>query len=78
MTMPDERTKAAVYAGSFLLDLLDPKVTPRVPKHVRVTARWLLRHYPDPWHFQLASEAAPDWFGAPPKHPHWRAPKDNQ
>jgi hypothetical protein len=72
MTMPDERTKSAVYAGAFLRDLLDPKITPRVSKDVRTIARWLLRHYPDPWHFQVASEAVPDYWGPPPKHAHWR------
>ena len=43
MTMPDERTRAAVYAGAFLRDLLDPRVTPTVPQEVRDTAKWLLR-----------------------------------
>ncbi len=76
MTMPDERTRAAVYAGAFLRDLLDPRATPTVPQEVRDTAKWLLRHYPDPWHFKLAHEGAPDWWGPLPEQLHWRAPKD--
>lgn len=74
MTMPDERTRAAVYAGSFLRDLLDPNVTPRVPKDVRETAKWLLRHYPDPYHFKSAHESAPGTWGELPEHSHWPTP----
>ena len=46
MTMPDERTRAVVYAGEFLVSLLDPKKTPKVPNEIRVRAGRLLRHYP--------------------------------
>ena len=76
MTVPDERTRAAVYAGAFLRDLLNPKVTPGVPDDVRDTAKWLLRHYPDPWLIEKAHEGAPDWWGPLPERLHWRAPKE--
>jgi hypothetical protein len=46
MTVPIERKNAVVYTEKFLIDLLNPKVTPRVPKAVRDEARRLLRHYP--------------------------------
>lgn len=35
MTMPNERTRAVMKARDFLLDLCQPKLTPRVPKKVR-------------------------------------------
>lgn len=46
MTVPVERTNAVIQTEKFLLDLLDPKKTPRVPREVRVQARSLLKHYP--------------------------------
>lgn len=46
MTVPIERKNAVVHTEKFLLDLVNPKVTPRVPKAVREEARRLLRHYP--------------------------------
>ena len=46
MTVPNERTNAVKYTHKFLLELLDPKATPRVPKAIRQRAHSLLRHYP--------------------------------
>lgn len=46
MTLPYERTNAVLRTEKFLLDLCDPKTTPRVPKAIRDQARSLLKHYP--------------------------------
>lgn len=46
MTVPVERTNAVLWTQEFLVDLCNPKKTPRVPKDVRERARRLLRHYP--------------------------------
>ena len=46
MTVPIERTNAVIRTQKFLIDLLDPKKTPRVPRSVRRQALHLLRHYP--------------------------------
>lgn len=46
MTIPVERTNAVVYTREFLLSLIDPKETPRIPKAIRKQALRLLRHYP--------------------------------
>lgn len=46
MTLPDERINAIKNTREFLRSLLDPKVTPKVPKDVRKQAYWCLRHYP--------------------------------
>ena len=46
MTTPDESFRAIRQARDFMLDLLDPRKTPRVPKVVRDRARACLRHYP--------------------------------
>jgi hypothetical protein len=73
MTVPDERSRALVYTRAFLKDLRDPRVTPRVPKNVRDTASWLLRHYPEPYVIEIAHKAAPGWYGPVPKNQHWRA-----
>jgi hypothetical protein len=45
MTLPNERTNAILNTRRFLLDLLDPKKTPRVPKDVRKKAYRLLKHF---------------------------------
>jgi hypothetical protein len=46
MTLPFERARAVRHTEKFLMDLCDPKKTPRVPKRYRDQAKALLRHYP--------------------------------
>ena len=56
MTVPFERTSAVNRTRKFLIDLMDPKATPRVPKDIRMHARSLLRHYPSETEMQIACE----------------------
>lgn len=46
MTLKDERTRALIQTRAFLVELLYPYHTPRVPKSIRERARRLLKHYP--------------------------------
>lgn len=46
MTMPHERLRAVNSARGFLVSLLDPAKTPRVPRAIRRGAGAVLRHYP--------------------------------
>lgn len=46
MSLPSEEAHAVESARRFLFDLLDPKVTPRVPRSVRERARRVVKHYP--------------------------------
>lgn len=46
MTLPDERRKAVLRTEQFLIDLLNPKVTPKVPSEIRKRAYQCLKHYP--------------------------------
>lgn len=46
MTLPYERDNAIVAAEQFLVDLLNPKRTPKVPRAIRLRAVRVLRHYP--------------------------------
>lgn len=62
MTLPDERYRSLVYTKQFLLDLMNSKETPRVPKIIRQHARSLLRHWPDNYHLELITEQMPDYF----------------
>ena len=55
MTLPYERTRAVLSTQEFLIDLLDPKKTPRIPNHIRQRARSLLRHYPNPFEMDMIS-----------------------
>lgn len=67
MTTPYERTRALLETKSFLQELQDPKLTPRVPAIVREIARKLVRHYPSYYDIELAHKALPMIFGpAPP------------
>jgi len=63
VTMPDERRYAVNNTRQFLLDLLDPKITPRVPSAVRKKAGRCLKHYPGEYYMDLAKEQAPEIFG---------------
>ena len=56
MTVPRERTNAVIFTEKFLKDLLDPKVTPRVPRAIRQRALSLLRHYPSQYHMEVIAE----------------------
>jgi hypothetical protein len=44
-----KRISAIINAREFLIELLDPKKTPRVPKGIRYRAYALLKHYPGEW-----------------------------
>lgn len=46
MSLPSEEAAAIESVRRFLFDLLNPKVTPRVPKAVRERARRVVKHYP--------------------------------
>jgi len=46
MTMPDEMFNAIRNARHFMLALMDPKQTPKVPKEIRKRARDRLKHFP--------------------------------
>jgi hypothetical protein len=60
MTLPDERYRALKQTENFLLELLNTRETPRVPKIIRQRARSLLRHYPGEYYLQQLSEKSPD------------------
>ena len=63
VTMPNERRYAVNHTRQFLLDLLDPKKTPRVPSAVRKEAGRCLKHYPGEYIMLKVSEEAPGLFG---------------
>lgn len=56
MTLPHERALAVENTREFLLSLLDPKQTPRVPKAIRKRAGQLLKHYPHDFYFVRLSK----------------------
>jgi len=56
MTVPVERTNAVIRTQKFLLELLDPKKTPRVPRLIRQDARNLLRHYPTEFDMNMIAD----------------------
>ena len=62
MTLPDERYRAIKHTRIFLHELLNPEVTPRIPKSVRETASYLLRHFPNEWEMQQVADASPHIF----------------
>ena len=62
MTLPDERYRAVKWAEDFLLELTDPKKTPRISKDIRRQAWTILRHYPNKYDMSCAAEKAPDIF----------------
>ena len=46
MTTRQEEINAVYKTRHFLMDLLDPQKTPKVPKYIRQEASNLLKHYP--------------------------------
>jgi len=57
MTLPIERTNAVLNVEQFLMDLRDPKKTPRVPSKIREEAGRLLKHYPSKYNFAYIKES---------------------
>ena len=46
MTLPSEMFQAIRNARHFMLALMDPKETPKVPREIRKRARDRLKHFP--------------------------------
>lgn len=65
MTLPNERYRAIKRTEEFLVDLLDPKKTPRVPKEIRDRAYSCLRHYPGGYYLDLLATKSPDIIETP-------------
>ena len=63
MTLPAERVWAIYTAREFLRSLLDPKLTPGVPKKVREAARSRLKHFPTDLDMRRARDNWDDVFG---------------
>lgn len=63
MTLPNERTRAIRQTREFLMDLLNPKKTPKVPKEIRQRAYWALKHFPSDLDLDYAADGAPEHFG---------------
>jgi len=63
MTTPNERRNAVERTERFLIDLLNPAVTPRVPKDIRKRAYQCLKHYPREYDMEMARVDAPRIFG---------------
>jgi hypothetical protein len=59
MTLPDERYRSIQQAKQLLLELTDPRLTPRIPAGIRDRARGALRHYPSDWDLRQLESAAP-------------------
>lgn len=61
--MPIERKWAIDNTKKFLLNLMDPKKTPRVPMSIRREARNCLKHYPNEFDMEQVQQLAPEVFG---------------
>lgn len=59
MTLPDERYRSIMQTRQFLLDLLDTRKTPRVPRTVRNAASRCLRHFPGELDLDQIEQCAP-------------------
>ena len=56
MTLPFERSNSVKFTRTFLEDLINPQITPRVPKEIRQRALSCLRHYPSFWEIDQVSK----------------------
>jgi hypothetical protein len=65
MTIPIERSYAIQNVREFLYSLLDPQMTPRVPKAIRQEARWHLKHFPSEVDMEATRKKCPEIFGKP-------------
>ena len=63
MTTPNERTKAVLQTYRFLLDLINPSVTPGVPVKIRERASSLLKNFPRTVDIDRSAVELPDIWG---------------
>lgn len=63
MTVPNERRNAVNWTREFLIALINPKATPRVPLEIRRRARSLLRHFPHPYEMDQTAQRYPETWG---------------
>lgn len=63
MTIPVERCRAVNNTREFLMKLLDPKQTPKIPKSIRKEAYWCLRHFPHEYEMEMTSKKYPEMWG---------------
>jgi hypothetical protein len=47
MTLPQQEHNSLIATREFLIDLMNSKKIPNVPEKVRLSARALLKHYPE-------------------------------
>jgi hypothetical protein len=59
MTLPDERYRAVLQTERLLKEILS---TPRVPKAIKDSARYCLRHYPSEYDMSKTAQTSPDIF----------------
>ena len=78
MTLPDERYRALIRAEQFLIRLMDPKQTPRVPAVIRREAGSVLRHWPGEYYLERLAQDSPDILdsGLPPPDPLYQMVRD--
>ncbi len=62
MTLPDERLNAVNQARHFLRALLDPRITPKVPRVIRKQAYYVLRHFPADFEMEKVAMKCPEIF----------------
>jgi hypothetical protein len=65
MTTAPERFNALILAEDFLSDLLDTKLTPKIPRYIRQRASRCLRHWPREYELEELRKLAPDILGCP-------------
>ena len=56
MTLPDEMFNSLRAARSFMTDMLDPAVYPKLPKQVRLAASARLKHFPTEYDIKQLEE----------------------
>jgi hypothetical protein len=59
MTLPDERYRALEHTELFLKQLMNPAITPRIPRRIREEAARCLRHFPGHHDLKQLERAAP-------------------
>jgi hypothetical protein len=62
MTLPDERYRNLIQTKKFLMELLSPHATPKVPKSIRDRARNLLKHFPNDYVLEMMTIDMSDYF----------------
>lgn len=59
MSLPSEKYRSLINMRDFMHLLMNPELSPRVPKWIRIHARSCLKHFPADYEIEMLAKKCP-------------------